>query len=221
MHIVPTWEGLKIIGSSKVVGFTALIPFIGYLLLFNENLINYISISEHVIGYKVALKESISRLYYLYFGLSFLGLSSIAFAFFCPVEIKGITSEYEYLEKEVNVMTYERLKQLTNSYQSKLIPESSLYEELSNYVSEYKNSGQIATNAYWNNESRKVEYEKEIKNSAILNILKFNWFFKNHSNEKIRASVALGYITGFTLVAIPSVTVSIKIILSLVSKFIE
>lgn len=218
MNTQLTWKTLKIIGSSRIVGFTAIVPFLGYLLLFNENIIHYFFISPKVIESKTVLEESISRLYYLYFGLSFLGLSSILFALVCPIEIKELSSEYEYIEKEIKVMTHERLHILTEVYINKITEGSILYKELSSYVSHYNDAGKIAEEAYWNDEAGRAAYKKEIIDSSILNILKFDWSFKNQRNPRVRITIACGYIVGFILIAIPSISVSMQLIISLTNK---
>jgi hypothetical protein len=51
----------------------------------------------------------LSRLYYVYFGLSFLGMASALFALFCPLDIKNHGSAREYLEVEGPLVTKSRM----------------------------------------------------------------------------------------------------------------
>ncbi|RVC64392.1 hypothetical protein [Mesorhizobium sp.] len=72
---------------------TILVPFIGYLIIFNQSIqsyvglvfdkIEYIPLSKPTSGEHVAL-----RFYNLYFGLLFLGIGSFLYTIFAPRQIK-------------------------------------------------------------------------------------------------------------------------------------
>lgn len=211
MQLNPTWETLKIIGKSKIVGLTSLIPFIGYLLLFNENIISYISLSTELAGDASKLSATVSRLYYLYFGLTFLGISSILYTFFCPKEIKENVSEYEYSNKEVNVMTHARLGTFNKKYQSLLKSGEKYLEELGAYFTSYTNSYKTASKSASSVETA-VDYGKEIELHAKLDILRFHWNYVNNERYWLRCLIMAGYVLGFLLVLIPSAIVFFSVI---------
>ncbi len=215
---VPSWEGLRIIGKSKVVGLTILIPFIGYLLLFNETIISNLTISQNILGIKQTTEITISRLYYLYFGLTFLGTSSILFALLCPSEIKQHPSEHDYISNEIGVMTNSRLSAIGRYYASILKEGSNLHKELVNYSTAYTSADTKAERVYSGQPDRIIKYAREIENSAKLDILNFNWRYKNSSKLLVRLSILLGYLIGFILILIPSAIVFFKISVNLLDK---
>lgn len=59
--------------------------------------------------------STISRLYYLYFGFSALGLASIVFNIFCPQLIKSYNSASAYLSDQIGLMSGSQVLQIANS----------------------------------------------------------------------------------------------------------
>lgn len=216
MHLNPTWEMLRLIGKSRIVGLTALIPFIGYFLLFNENIVTYISISPEFAKSASELSVTISRLHYLYFGLTTLGISSILYSLFCPKAIKENGSEYEYSSKEMNVMTYARLREINNKYGKLLKSEDDSVKELQIYLDNYINSEKKVLD--FSSREEAFEKIKKIENNAILDILRFNWNYINKELFWLRLLTALGYTIGFILVLIPSAIVFISVIENIITK---
>jgi hypothetical protein len=58
---------------------------------------------------EAARQITLSRLYYIYFGLFFLGTGSAMFAVFCPIDIKNNASVREYLKAEGDLVTRARM----------------------------------------------------------------------------------------------------------------
>ena len=82
---IPKWDQIRLIGQSRSVGLTILDPFIGYLLLFNESVWSLLSLSEEALGsVELAPERTLSRFYFLYFGLTAIGLASFVYQLFCP-----------------------------------------------------------------------------------------------------------------------------------------
>ena len=83
---VPTWSSLNRLGRSKLVSLTVLVPFLGSLILFNQQLVDWVSLVPELAGSPGASRAvTLSRLAYAYFGLSFLGIAS--FLFLCSVRL--------------------------------------------------------------------------------------------------------------------------------------
>lgn len=98
-HSLPTWEALRTLGQSRILALTALVPFIGYMIIFNSNIIHLIQISPDIINFNKSSNAisaqdthsfTIVRLYITYFGLTLLGLASGLFKLFCPTDVKNI-----------------------------------------------------------------------------------------------------------------------------------
>ena len=102
---------------------TIFVPIFGYLILFNEQVAQLFEVSAQVVDFSgksdsLGLEESISkdtktRLYYFYFGFSFLGIGSLIYQMFCPSLIKDYSSEREYIREEVGLVTEKRLRLMT------------------------------------------------------------------------------------------------------------
>jgi hypothetical protein len=96
---ITAWKNFRGIGNSGIVKATVIIPLLGYLILFNTELHNFIS--KNVLTGQ--LSTSISpRLSLIYFGLCFIAFASTLFGFFCPHEVKKHASFTEYLERDVS-----------------------------------------------------------------------------------------------------------------------
>jgi hypothetical protein len=91
-----------------LVGLTIVVPFLGFL--FNDQLVKLLALSpefasqlfqvEGESAADTAHRLTLTKLYLLYFGFSFLGLGSALFALLCPIEVKSHSSAREFLEAE-------------------------------------------------------------------------------------------------------------------------
>lgn len=138
-------------------------------------------------------------------------MSSILYAFFCPKEIKENSSEYEYTNKEVNVMTHSRLRKFSEMYKALLREGTEPFKEVSVYFNSYKDSYKRACEVH-STEQGAIDYGKEIEFHAKLDILRFHWNYANSTLCWLRAFITVFYGIGFTLVLIPSVTVFVIIV---------
>src|SRR4051794_39106992 len=91
-----SWSSIRRIGQSRLLTLTIIVPFLGSVILFNQAVVDLLSISPEVVRrwFHLASERSdeakatahtltLSRLYFVYFGLSFLGFGSAVFALFC------------------------------------------------------------------------------------------------------------------------------------------
>jgi hypothetical protein len=98
LALLPTWSSLRLLGQSRLLAFTAIVPLLGSLLLFNEHVIDILLLSPSLVGRWLDVPDpteasrtlTFHRLYFVYFGLSFLGIGSFGFALLCPNEIKRL-----------------------------------------------------------------------------------------------------------------------------------
>lgn len=140
---VPAWTTLRTLGQSRLLKLTVLVPFVGSLILFNQQFVDLISMSPHIIGKwtgnlsttNEAQIFTLSRLHITYFGLVALGLASFLFGLLCPLEIKKYDSVSAYIEAEKPLITTARtsllVSQVANDYH-KYNPEDSfsLFDQL-------------------------------------------------------------------------------------------
>jgi hypothetical protein len=86
------WSDLHAIGNSRLVRSAALIPIIGYLILFNAELARYAQLFGDL--------DVSWRLMLLYLGLSSVGAASLIYAARCPETIKAYRTAVEFTAKE-------------------------------------------------------------------------------------------------------------------------
>jgi hypothetical protein len=106
--IAPHWDALRAVGNSWLVRASAIMPFIGYLILFNENVAQILG-SFHLepppSGSSGRFSAFVStlhgvRLHFLFFGLFILGLGSTAYQVSCPALIRKYGRATEYIAEE-------------------------------------------------------------------------------------------------------------------------
>jgi hypothetical protein len=94
----PTWSSLRSIGNSYFVRLTILIPIVGYLIIFNTNIVQYLELAKEFVGALAAPPGSdvSPRLLLIYFGLTALAVGSTIYSLACPWEVKqyGTASAY-------------------------------------------------------------------------------------------------------------------------------
>jgi hypothetical protein len=93
------WHNLRSIGNSTLARMTIVIPVVGYLILFNEKLQDYLQISTELLGHPQA-GSGLPRLLAIYFGLCFVAVASTLFALFCPLQVKKYASAEEYIASD-------------------------------------------------------------------------------------------------------------------------
>lgn len=112
------WSAIRRIGQSRLLALTIVVPFLGSLLLFNQYVVSFLTFSPALVKHwstgtfdtdAVAKALTFYRLYFTYFGLSFLGIGSALFALFCPIDIKQHASAREYLQAEEPLVTKARM----------------------------------------------------------------------------------------------------------------
>ena len=92
-----------------MVSLTAITPFLGSLILFNEQVIEFVRLgSSLLLTGEQAEHFSLMRLKLTYVGLVGLGLASFSFLLTCPAEIKLHESVHQFIERELPLMSAAR-----------------------------------------------------------------------------------------------------------------
>jgi hypothetical protein len=109
MSAVPRWSTLRTIGSSRLAQATVFIPIVGYLFVFNNEIVSFLKLIPIFVSNGEAKGEiqdvNLSRIISIYIGLFCIGIGSILFAALCPSEIAENADEHEFILKELDVMT--------------------------------------------------------------------------------------------------------------------
>lgn len=91
-----TWSELRAVTNSAAARATVLIPIIGYLIIFNGNIIHYLNVVKEVGGAEPEEAHVSSRLLLVYLGLTLVAIGAALYQLFCPPDVKyyGDTNAY-------------------------------------------------------------------------------------------------------------------------------
>jgi hypothetical protein len=95
----PRWSRLRDWGNSTLVQLTVLIPVIGYLIIFNEQIAKYLELIKEVSGSQPATHGlSVSpRLLSIYFGLCLIAFGAVIYGRYRPIEITNYGSSTAFV----------------------------------------------------------------------------------------------------------------------------
>lgn len=108
IHLIPRWSDLRKLGQSNLLALTIFAPLIGWLIIFNNKVIDLLFLSSSVFG-SAAGDLTIGRIKLVYFGLFSLGISSFLFRLFCPDEIQEFSSQSKFIDGESSLITQARV----------------------------------------------------------------------------------------------------------------
>ena len=200
------WDLLGKIGNSKIMGLTIIMPLIGYMVIFNVHVVEYLNLSTSLFTGESSngsvpaqtgpeFKES-TRLLLIYYGLTLLGIASIIYQFFCPPLIKMYPYEGRYIESEIALMTNLRYQEMSKKLMD-------CYSEGSDETKKLKKIIGV-TNEIFSNGKKNDEDDPEYKRQMI-DFMSINWAHSNNLGKVIRFFVTIFYALGFAALAIPSI----------------
>jgi hypothetical protein len=105
-----TWSNLRSFGNSRAVQLSAMFPFIGYWILFNDYLSQYFKLGALDAPASAWLDVLWNtKLYFLYFGLLSLGLGSFIYQARCPHIVKKHGDWTDYVRTDGTAMNADQL----------------------------------------------------------------------------------------------------------------
>lgn len=111
---IPTWSALGRLGRNRVVSLTIFVPFIGWLILFNHQVVELLRLSDAFFSLgagdaaDASRRFTVTRLHFTYFGLLIVASASALFALYCPAIIKSAGTRNDYISAERKLMTAAR-----------------------------------------------------------------------------------------------------------------
>jgi hypothetical protein len=111
----PTWADLRGIGNSNTVRASIIVPVIGYLIILNSTVADYLKL--HGIEW-VHQPASVwdhlwsLKLYLIYFGLMFLGVGAAIYQWKCPSFVKKYGDWADYVAGVAPHIDHEQLQTL-------------------------------------------------------------------------------------------------------------
>jgi hypothetical protein len=194
----PLWRDLRAVGSSNIVKSTILIPFFGYMIMFNSHLEGYFDLSNLFVW--EADQAASYRLFFLYFGLSSMGLASLIFQICCPGPIKLNIDIVTYVDREYKVISKYRLRMLVGMITQAYEHIRSSRQWLSPYMAEAADSVIVSS-----------ADERENGKEFELEALKVQRNSMNISSPIARRLIAILYMIGFFLLSIPTVDTFVRV----------
>ena len=189
------WTDLRTISNSNAARSTVLIPIIGYLILFNENVVQYLSLSKSLGGESSAGGISL-RLIFIYFGLCAVALGATVYSFWCPPEVKQYGSANAYIGGDGPTIGDRAVEKI----EEELRVSPYVYDLQEN---ETKSRAPFSATFAVNEKS-----EMKLKNG----MLRIYFDYKNWSHPRARSTSTVAYAVGFTLLLIPSAEVFVRVI---------
>lgn len=191
--ISPPWSVLREIGSLSIVRSTILIPIIGYLVLFNETIIQYLRLTPQLSA-DTDVGAVSYRLLLIYFGLVCFAIGSGLYSAFCPVEIKKYDTPSAFVAAERDVLGEFQLGLLEQRLRSKA---PNVYTDLRSLIDRRP----LAMNQVG---------EAAIKLANHTDIMQAYYLVRNRQAGEIRRLIALLFFVGAVLLLIPSAHVFVR-----------
>ncbi|MGH1477396.1 MAG: hypothetical protein ACRBM6_01480 [Geminicoccales bacterium] len=202
----PLWADIHSVGNSNLAKSTILMPIVGYMIVFNENLVEYFYLSEIFVWQDD--KQLSYRLFLFYFGLSFIGMASLSFQYFCPKTIKLHPTIIEHVEKERSVISRYRINYLIE----KIVNEYKMISKYDIWISPYLEASIDTIIANNDDESQDSSRTAKLSDEELTNeILKTYWFVQNRKGKNSRLLTSILYALGFFLLAIPTIDTFLRI----------
>ena len=230
---LPSWRALDTIGNSGLAKSTILVPIIGYLILFNEQIVEYLYLSENFVWSNLGenrVQNHNLRLFFMYFGLSFIGIGSLLFQIFCPRPIKGNKGMGHYVENEKNMGSparHKHLREIIGEEYNRLYATSKLMSPYMHrmicFLSDFdeKTKGFVHSDELHPGvDGRKISkhdiYGVSISDDEVdSETLKSHFFLANIRYAKLRLVITILYGIGFAMLSIPTADTFIRVCISM------
>jgi hypothetical protein len=197
---IPVWSGLRFVSNSTPAKATILVPIIGYLIIFNEKVVEFLNLARGIESHSGS--EVSLRLILIYLGLCALSVGVIIYSWLCPNEVKHYGSASAYVQGDGpslrGFVIDDIAMSLENTKQGKKL--KALSDEL-----RIKSAGSAIT------EKDAERYRTEI--------LHLHFEYLNIVHPIGRGVCFWSYVLGFSLLAIPSLLVFKRVIGMLIEHF--
>jgi len=183
------WVDLRSVSNSSAAKATIFVPLIGYLLIFNDNIVRYLELAQVLNGSSGHGGVS-SRLLWIYFGLCFVSFGAVLYGLSCPPEVKKYGSANAYVAGD------------RNSISSAVL--AGIEQRLKN-----SDFGQRYLLLEENKKSEGGLLESEDHKNTLLHMY---FDYMNTRHRRVRIAVTWAYFVGFSCLAVPSLEVFIRIL---------
>lgn len=221
LPLVPSWQIIKIIGGSRVVALAALFPFVGYLVIANDSLLDlYSLVVDSLTSPEQQQTVHLSRVKEIYFALVWLSAGVISYKLFCPEEISSFPDRYVFVRHEIEIAEPLRLK-----FYQKAIPKSKFVRvfwsadmrQTASDAEKIKLDDTISSSGFFPDfEGKPKSKPTWLAESGMEIALCLNTHFdiKNKSKGALRFGTLIAFGTGYFKLSLPAYKVLIMLLVS-------
>ncbi|MCK1328637.1 hypothetical protein IVB57_09570 [Bradyrhizobium sp. CW9] len=187
------WSALNAVSKSPSARMTILIPLIGYLIIFNDKVAEYLRLNPQLQSLEHASNSLSPRLMVVYIGLCAMAVGVALYKIFCPGEVSYYTTSSAYVRGDGPGIKDFVFEEIENKLRASVL--NAAYHKLRD---------RYERNTYAITDEQKAEI-----NNGILHL-----YFRllNYSWPPIRYLVALFYLVGFVCLLFPSLGVFWKVL---------
>lgn len=196
------WTDLRTLSNSTAARATVLIPLVGYLIVFNENIAQYLALASELGGTGSAAQVS-SRLLSIYLGLTFVAVGAVIYGRYCPPEVKRFQTASSYIQSDKESLLGPPIEAIERQL---VQSEWALQFDAMRLRLDGKADRGVLKDADWNN-----------FHNGVLHLY---FEYQNHSHRFSRQLVTSAYVVGFVFLGIPSLLVFVRVVGLLTSQIL-
>jgi hypothetical protein len=193
----PTWSSLKVIGNSYPAKASVIMPFLGYLIIFQQDFVRLVS-SWSPFRDPFTEPSPVTHIglnfYFLYFGLFIFGVGSFIFSVFCSSDVKRHADSDAFCVYAASTTTSDDIKNYCEYISANMGDESP----------DGKRAKLIV-------QSMSAGVQLNIPVESRLFAHKTYFSIKNKKFHLLRCFAFFSFAIGLTFLAIPSLIVFIKV----------
>lgn len=226
LHELYKWSILRQVGASKFASAVSLVPLLGYLVIFNEQVLGLVEagLSHTSSSSKEESSLGIGRIAALYVGLVIVGVASVVFRLLCPKEIFESRDFYEHLRLELDAISRARFKQIKEDA-IQLIeqsPSGRTKEKLSIYLDHISTAVEESEDDFQKHRAQSLDGSYSLgweqwlaKNRDIVTTsIEAKYLSLDIRRPAARGTVALLYVVGFAFCVYPTLGTFVEAIRS-------
>ena len=191
---------MRSIGNSSYVRLTVLIPIVGYLIIFNAHVVDYLDLAKEFVGAPPTEGSQVSpRLLLIYFGLTAIALGSATYTLACPWQVKHYGTATAYVGGEgpnIGDLAFEPIEEVLRN-------------------SRYKTRYQRIRNRYEQDMKPITAEQKAQVNNGVLHLY---FEYLDHRYLVWRWVAFVSFVVGFFCLMIPSAQVFYRVLIILLAN---
>lgn len=193
---VPKWTAVRSVSNASATKLVIVIPLVGYWIIFNEHLVELAQLSTILIPDGEAQRLVPWRLFATYFGLCFVGIASILYQLFCPSQVKLYETASQYVGTVFPAISNLEMARVDDALRGGDQESKRVHAQVLEDLKLLIHGGDRDT------------VHSDIKR----NTLQANFDFCNRRFSITRLIVAVCYASGFLILAIPSISIFLRVL---------